>query len=92
MGLLELFVAVLIAGVSCINLGLPALVWRRSGDARFLLLAGANLVLALLGAVWAWGQLPVDPPAWTGGTLAALGLVLLVALLLLASTLWPRRA
>ena len=92
MGLLELFVAVLIAGISCINLALPALVWRRSGDARFLLLAGANLVLALLGAVWAWGQLPIGPPAWTGVTRVSLGLVLLVALLLLASTLWPRRA
>ena len=92
MGLAELFVAVLITGISCINLVLPALVWHRSGDGRFLALSGANAVLALLGALWTWGQLPVSPPAWTDASLPALGLVLLVTLLLLASTLWPRRA
>jgi hypothetical protein len=91
-GLTELFIAVLIAGISCINLALPALVWHRSGDGRFLALAGANGVLAVLGAVWTWGQLPVDPPGWTGASIASLGLVLIVALLLLVSTLWPRRA
>lgn len=92
MGLLELFAAVLIVGVSCINLALPSVVWGRSGDARFLAIAGANGALAVLGAIWTWGQLPVDPPGWTGATPLAAGLVLLVALLMLVSTLWPRRA
>lgn len=92
MGLVELFAAVLIVGVSCINLALPSVVWRRSGDARFLAIAGANAVLVVLGAIWTWGQLPVDPPGWTVVTPLAAGLVLLVTLLMLVSTLWPRRA
>ncbi len=92
MGLAELFVAVLIVGVSCINMALPALAFSRSGDGRFLAVTGANGVLALLGALWAWGQLPVNPPGWTGASWPILGLALLAALLLLASTLWPRRA
>jgi hypothetical protein len=91
-GLVELFVAVLIAGVSCINLGLPAVAFQRSGDGRFLALSGANAVLVLVGLLWAWGQLPYNPPAWTGVGLPILALVLLVALLLLVSTLWRRRA
>jgi hypothetical protein len=91
-GLVELFVAVLIAGISCINLALPAIAFQRSGDGRFLALSGANAVLALTGVLWAWGQLPFDPPAWTGTSLPILGLVLFVALLLLVSTLWRRRA
>ena len=92
MGLAELFVAVLIAGISCINLVLPALAWHRSGDGRFLVLSAANVVFALLGGLWTWGELPVNPPAWTTASLPILSLALVVALLLLASTLWPRRA
>jgi hypothetical protein len=91
-GLAELFVAVLVVGVSCINLALPALAWRRSGDGRFLLLAGANGAFAVLGGVWTWGELPFDPPGWSTASLPELALALLVALLLLGSTLWPRRA
>lgn len=92
MGLAELFVAVLVVGVSCINLALPAVAYSRSGDGRFLVLSAANGLLALLGALWTWGQLPVNPPAWTSASLPVLGLACLVALLLLVSTLWPRRA
>ena len=92
MGLIELFVAVLIVGISCINLVLPAVAWHRSGDARFLALSAANACLAALGLLWTWGELPVSPPGWTSTSLPELGLVLFVTLLLLASTLWPRRA
>jgi hypothetical protein len=91
-GLPELFTAVLIVGISCVNAGPPAAAWARSGDARFGLLAGANAVLALLGALWVWGELPVSPPSWTGAQLPVLGVALLVTLLLLATTLWPRRS
>ena len=91
-GLVELFVAVLIVGISCINLALPALAYRRSGDGRFLALSGANALLVLIGTICALGELPVDPPGWTIVPLAVLALLLLVTLLLLASTLWPRRA
>lgn len=91
MGLVELFVAVLIVGVSCINLVLPGLAWRRSGDGRFLALASANAVLAITGAICVWGELPVGPPSWASVPLPILVLLLFVALLLLAGTLWPRR-
>ncbi len=92
MGLAELFVAVLIVGVSCINAALPAAAYGRSRDPRFAVLAGASGVFAILGAAWTWGQLPLDPPAGLGVSLPLAGLVLVGALLLLATTLWPRHA
>lgn len=90
-GLVELFVAVLIVGISCVNAAPPAAAWARSHDARFVLLAAAQVALAGLGLVWAWGQFPWNPPAWTSVQLPVLGLVLLIALLFLATTLGPRR-
>lgn len=92
MGLEELFVAVLIVGISCVNAALPAAAWWRSKDGRFLFLSGANVGLALLGLVWTWGQLPWNPPSWASAEAPVLLLVLAVTLLLLATTLWPRRS
>ena len=91
MGIAELFVSVLIVGISCVNAAPPVAAWSRSGDARFLLLSAANAGLAVLGGLWAWGQLPLGPPAWTAAPLPVLVLVLLVTLLFLTTTLWPRR-
>jgi len=91
-GLVELFVAVLITGVSCVNAAPPVAAWRRSGEARFLLVSGANGFLALLGALWTWGQLPWNPPSWTPAPLPILAVTLLAVMLFLAATLWPRRA
>lgn len=91
-GLEELFVAVLIVGISCVNAAVPLITWGRSRDARFLVLAGAYISLALLGVVWTWGQLPGNPPSWTSAQLPVLGLALLATLLFLATTLWPRRS
>jgi len=48
--------------------------------------------LAALGVVWAWGQLPGNPPSYTAVQLPVLLLTLLVTLLLLGTTVWPRRA
>ncbi len=91
-GLAELFAAVLIAGVSATNAAIPTGVFLRLRDARFLLLAGANATFAVLGGIWAWGQLPLGPPSWTAASLPVLAIALLVSLLLLATTLWPRHA
>lgn len=91
-GYLELFVAVLIVGVSCVNAAPPLAAWSRSRDRRFLLLSSANAVLALLGGMWTWGQLPWNPPSWASAQLPVLLLVFLVTLLFLTTTLWPRRA
>ncbi len=91
MALVEIFVAVVIAGVSCINATPPALAWSRSRDGRFLFLATANLGLAALGALWAWGQGPGHPPSWAIVQLPVLALVLFVVALFLVTTLWPRR-
>jgi len=91
MGLLELFVAVLIAGVSAINAAVPLAAWLRAHDGRFLFLVGANALLALLGAVWAWGELPGAPPSYTAVELPVLVITLLATLLLLATSLWRRR-
>ncbi|HKN06128.1 MAG TPA: hypothetical protein VJ021_00795 [Thermoplasmata archaeon] len=90
MGLVELFVAVLVTGISCVNAGIPTGAFVRSQDGRFLVLAGANALLALLGALWTWGELPLNAPSWAVPNLPVLALTLLVALLLLATTLWPR--
>ncbi|MGD0250708.1 MAG: hypothetical protein ABSB97_07500, partial [Thermoplasmata archaeon] len=91
-GLVELFVAVLIVGISTVNVAAPIAAWSRARDGRFLLLATANLVFALLGALWTWGQLPGNPPTYTAAQLPVLGIALGGVLLLLASTLWPRHA
>jgi hypothetical protein len=88
----DFFVAVLIVGVSCVNAGIPIAAWARAHDSRFLLVSAANALLALIGAIWAWGVLPVSPPAFAAPQFPILVLVLLVAFLLLATTLWPRRA
>ncbi|HTP53464.1 MAG TPA: hypothetical protein VML94_00640 [Thermoplasmata archaeon] len=92
MVLLELFVAVLVTGLSCVNAAIPAAAVARSGDRRFLLLTGSNGGLALLGGLWAWGELPVSPPSWAIPELPTELVVLAVTVLLLATTLWPRRA
>ncbi len=91
MGLADLFVAVLIVGISCINAAVPSAAFGRSRDPRFLVLAGANAVFAVVGLLWAWAQLPLGPPAGLGVDLPVAVLVLLATLLLLATTLWPRR-
>jgi len=90
-GLAELFVAVLIAGVACVNAAPPAAAWSRSGDRRFLLLTAGHSGLAVLGALWAWGQLPWGPPSWTVVQLPVLLVALAVVVLFLATTVWPRR-
>ena len=94
MVLVELFVAALIAGVSCVNAALPSAAWSRSRDARFLLLAAANVGLAVLGGLWAWGRFPASDgaPSWSAAPLPTELLVLGIALLLLAATLAPRRS
>ncbi len=91
MGLIELFIAVLIAGISVVNAAVPLGAWFRARDARFLLITGANAMLAALGGVWIWGQLPVSPPGYASVGLPVLLIVLLATLLWLASSLWRRR-
>lgn len=90
MGLAELFLAVLIVGVSAINAAVPGAAYARSGDPRFLALAAGSGVFAIVGALWTWGQLPLDPPAGLSVSVPIAGLVLLGTLLLLATTLWRR--
>lgn len=90
MGLAELFVAVLVLGISCVNAAMPAGAYARSKDARFLALSAGNLALAVLGVFWTWGQLPLSPPAWTSASLVSMVVVLVVTLLFLAATVWPR--
>jgi hypothetical protein len=88
----ELFAAVLIVGISCVNAAIPSAAWARARDGRFLLLAASNGGLAILGGIWSWGELPVSGPAWAVPQLPTELVVLAVALLLLATTLWPRHA
>jgi hypothetical protein len=90
-GLLELFVAVLVAGISLVNAAIPLGAYTRLRDVRFLLLATGNALFAALGAVWIWGQLPVGPPGYASAALPVLLLALGVASFLLVSSLWSRR-
>ncbi len=92
MTLPDLFVTVLIVGVSSINATLAALAGYRSGERRFLAVSAANGVMAVLGAVWTWGELPVSPPSWSVAQFPVPLLLLLAAVLFLVSTLWPRPA
>lgn len=91
-GLLELFAAALIAGISVVNAAAPIAAWTRSRDPRFVILATAHLGAALLGGIWTWGQLPVDPPSYAAAGFPVLGIALAVVLLLLVASLWPRRS
>ena len=92
MGLAELFAAVLLAGISAINAAIPIGAYARLRDGRFLLIGASSAGLALLGGLWTWGSLPYHPPAWADPSLPVELLVLVVALFLLAATLWPRHA
>ncbi len=91
MGLVEIFLAVLIVGISCVNAAAPAAAWWRSKDGRFLMLSAANVMLAVLGSLWVWGELPGNPPSWTAVGTPILVVTLIAVLLFLATTLWPRR-
>jgi hypothetical protein len=51
-GLVELFVAVRITGISCVNAGIPTGAFFRSKDGRFLALTGTSGLFTLLGALW----------------------------------------
>jgi hypothetical protein len=90
MGLLELFLSVLLAGISVINAATPVSAWLRTRDGRFLLLAGASGCLGILGALWAWSELPLGAPEYASVQLPSVLLADGVALLLLASTLARR--
>jgi hypothetical protein len=91
MGAIELFLAVVICGCAGLASAVPFAAWGRTGDPRFGLVAGANLALLALGLVWLWGALPVSAPSYASATPLALGLVALVAMLLLATGIVPRR-
>jgi hypothetical protein len=91
-GLFELFFAVLIVGVSGVNAGVAVAAWARARDGRLLLLTAANVMVAVLGAIWTWGQLPLNPPSYAEAQLPVLAIALVATLFLLATTLWPRHA
>lgn len=91
MGLLELFVAVLIAGISVINTVVALGAWSRARDPRLLLVTGANIGLVLVGLFWAWGQFPGGPSEFAAPSWPILILVLVVSLFLLGTALLPRR-
>ncbi|MGA7861901.1 MAG: hypothetical protein WCB19_08615 [Thermoplasmata archaeon] len=91
MGLPELFVAALIAGISVVNSVVALGAWSRARDPRLLLVAGANVSLLLVGLLWAWGQLPGGPSEFDNPSWPVLILVLAAALFLLGTALLPRR-
>jgi hypothetical protein len=91
MGLAELFVAALIAGLSVVNVVVAIGAWSRARDARLLLVAGANASLLIVGGLWAWGQLPGGPSDFAAPSWPVLILVLAATLFLLGTALLPRR-
>jgi hypothetical protein len=92
MGLPELFVSVLIAGLSLVNAVVAVGAWYRTRDGRLLLVAGANLALLLVGLLWAWGQFPSGPSEFAAPSWPVLLLVLVATLFLLGTALLPRRS
>lgn len=92
MGLLELFLAAVLAGASAIASAAPVAAWSRTREPRFLLVAAAHFTLLALGLLWLWGQLPDRASAVTAVSLPALALATVAALLLLATGLLRRRA
>jgi hypothetical protein len=88
----DLFVSVLIVGLSLINAAIPIGAWRQSSDRRYLWLSLANAFLAILGAIWAYGVLPVAPPSWTAPQFPIPLIVLAAVVAFLLAALWPRRS
>lgn len=91
MGLYELFVAALIAGISAVNSAVALGAWSRARDPRLLLVAGANVGLLLVGLLWGWGQIPGGPSEFASPSWPVLILLLVTALFLLGTALLPRR-
>jgi hypothetical protein len=91
MGLPELFVAALVAGISIVNAVVVVGAWSRARDPRLLLIAGANTGLILVGSLWAWGQFPGGPSEFASPSWPILIVVLAVSLFLLGTALLPRR-
>jgi hypothetical protein len=91
MGLPELFVAVLIAGISVVNCVVALGAWSRARDPRLLLVSAANVCLLLVGALWAWGEFPSGPSEFSNPSWPVLILVFLATLFLLGTALLPRR-
>jgi hypothetical protein len=91
MGLPELFVAALVAGISVVNSVVALGAWSRARDPRLLLVSGANLSLLVVGILWAWGQLPGGPAEFSNPSWPVLILVLLATVFLLGTALLPRR-
>jgi hypothetical protein len=91
MGLVELFFSTLILALSIVNAAVPAAAYSRTRDPRFVLLVGANLAFAALGALWSWGELPVSPPGYVAVSLPVLGLAALAVVFLFGTVLVPRR-
>jgi hypothetical protein len=91
MGLPELFVAALIVGLSVVNAIVALGAWSRARDPRLLLVSGANVSVLLVGLLWAWGQFPGGPSEFANPSWPVLILVLVAALLLLGTALFPRR-
>lgn len=92
MGLVELFFAVLVAGLSAVNVALPAAAWSRTRDPRFVLLVGANAFLLGLGLLWTWSELPVNPPGYAAVSLPVLLLAVGAVLCVFGSVAVPRRS
>jgi len=87
-GAVGLFLAVLVVGISLINAGVPFAAWARQRDGRFALIGAGHLGLAVLGAIWVWGELPVSAPSDAAVQWPALVLVLLAVALWFGATLW----
>jgi hypothetical protein len=91
MGLPELFVAALVAGISVVNSAVAMGAWSRARDPRLLLVSGGNTCLLLIGLLWVWGQLPGGPSEFGAPSWPVLLLALAATLLLLGTALLPRR-
>lgn len=91
MGLPELFVAALIAGISVVNAAVAVGAWSRARDSRLILVAGGNASLLVVGLLWVWGQLPGGPTEVGAPSWPVLLLVLAATFFLLGTALLPRR-
>lgn len=91
MGLSELFVAALVAGISVVNVAVAMGAWSRARDPRLVLVAGGNASLLGVGLLWVWGQLPGGPTEFAAPSWPVLLLLLAATLFLLGTALLPRR-
>jgi len=91
MGVVPLLLGLLVALGGLVGSSVPVAAFTRTRDPRFLFVAGAELLLLVVGILAAYGNTVLQPPTYTQIPETPLALLAGVSLLLVLPGLLPRR-